>query len=305
LGTCLWNALAPAFGPLPTGLRRVCVVADGPLARVPFSALPISGTDRMLDRVEVELLASGADLIHAASPSTPATGRPLVISSDSPTTGVVGWFRNFFGAERVDEYLRRHHRAEHRWGAAGLAAWPLMEPPPAWCHVAVPGTLQSFWSPSEKFTAYTRQLRDVLEECRQSGVRFDVNAYFDEPGDPKPQRTGWFSATHLARRSLPGTELAVFSRIMAGSGDYDHLGVLHFRHGLRTAGVRRVVHSLWAVNNDEKFWPAFYQAFTKTHSAAGALRAAQRAAVKAKVPIRDWAAFVAVRLAPETKEQPL
>lgn len=107
-----------------------------------------------------------------------------------------------------------------------------------------------------------------------------------------------FPIADCYNRNLAGTELAVLSGCTTAHGIDTGGAVLALQSALLIAGARRILVSLWQINDDATavFMRHFYQALNAGQSPPEALRSAQQAlrADPACVHPALWAAFVVV-----------
>ncbi|MCP4659316.1 MAG: CHAT domain-containing protein [bacterium] len=295
--------LGPIAAELPRW-RRLLIVADGALQRIPFAALP--------------------------SPVDAARGRPLIVDHEivtAPSVAVLGVLRRLTAGRRAaDGFPRRGTNG----GLLAVVADPVYErsddrlPNPA-----PPGSL-----PAPRY----RRLPSAAEEARDllalaAGEPTLLLAGFEARRDRvmagalEGFRIGHF-ATHAQTEATPGrplglvlsrfdergrpvegilglqelyglhlpAELVVLSACGTALGEEIRgEGLLGLSRGFMHAGTPRVVVSLWAVRDraTRELMGRFYQALLRDRtSPAEALRRTQASMWRDGWPIHDWAAFV-------------
>jgi len=299
----VWDPVAPFVE------SRAVLAPDGPLAEIPWGALPLAESKYLIEEVELTLLQSAAEVL-----TPPATSRgkgALVVGgvdygeaeneesatrngcahegwSPLPATAaeatavaalLAGQAKVLEGAEATEEAVlsnmtgkRVVHLATHGFFATGA------------CRAAISGTAAG------AVVGY--------HPLALSGV---VLAGASDP--PEGVEDGILTALEVASVDLRGTEIVVLSACQTGLGEMlDGEGVLGLRRAFRTAGARHLVLSLWSVPDvaTGELMRDFYKALRRrrTATAPEALRAAQlqaleRARETGDSAPRDWAAFIA------------
>ncbi|MCU0429958.1 MAG: CHAT domain-containing protein [Cytophagaceae bacterium] len=117
--------------------------------------------------------------------------------------------------------------------------------------------------------------------------------------DPSIQRKedGILTAAEASNLHLENTDLVVLSACESGLGNVSSgEGVFGIQRGLRVAGARALIMSLWKVNDEatQELMSAFYAQWTKTNDKALAFRLAQQQVRKKFKDPYYWGAFVMV-----------
>jgi len=288
------------------------VVPDGPLATLPFGALPTDTGFVMEDR-HIRYLDRANDVIRSSRASS--EGALLVggVDYDSQRTGNLkertfltpcngGGFTALPGtaaeSERVGARWRKYRRKEPLATLSGAAATESAIANKmrgkAVVHIATHG-----------FFA-TGKCKSSLDD----GVGYDpmllsglVLAGANQPPDPFAAEDGILTASEVAACDLSNTGLVVLSACETGLGELaSGQGVLGLRRAFSIAGAQSLIMSLWSVSDDETV--ALMDDFYRRHLRRGgmpageALREAQLAILAEQRNAGDvhpysWAAFIA------------
>jgi len=286
----LWTPLAPFLD----GASRVLVVPDGPLAALPFAALPLGDGGYLLEEYQVGYLDRANDLLLLET-ATDARGALVVggVDFDGAAEGpapdvrsalapCVESFDPLPGSVREAEALatrwRRGRRREPLVILGGTeateAAVSAAFQHKAIAHVATHG-----------FFATSAGCRSVLEGT--GGVGYDpmllsglALAGANRPADPFAPEDGILTAREVASLDLSGTGLVVLSACETGIGEVrSGQGVLGLRRAFAIAGARSLVMTLWSVGDAdaERLMDGFYDRVLRRRSlpAGEALRETQ------------------------------
>ena len=275
--------------------RRLLVVAPGALQYVPFGALPGPGGATMLSRFE---LVSAPSASVVATLRDEAVGRPparrtaavfadpvfersdprlarLPGASGAPPRAA----RDGKGIESPDERALRAVR-----GGLGRLPFSRGEADAIASLVARGDSLAATGFAASRAAATSRELADYrivhfathgVLNTRQPELSGVVLSLFDAAGRPQDG----FLRLHDVYNLRLGAELVVLSGCQTGLGrDLGGEGLIGLTRGFMYAGARRVVASLWQVDDAStaELMKRFYRALLKDGQApAAALRTAQ------------------------------
>lgn len=301
--------LAEALDALPAEARRLVVIPDGPLYRLPFAALrPTPEAPPLVTRYEIFLTPSvttwlrlreaGASARHASAAGLPeapilALADPRLelegreTSSSSATTSR-GWTRGLILPPLP--YARREGRAVLR-------------------HLAGPGQLLLDHDASEA----------TVKNLARQGLRllhFGTHAVLDHR---YPQRSaivlapgsahedGLLQPREVAALRLRGSVVVLAACQSAQGRVLEGEGALSLAHAFLQGGASAVVGSLWPLDDAEAaaVFDRFYHHLGRGASVAGALALAQSDRLEAGAPASAWAGLLVlgdgtVRIAPAT-----
>ncbi|MCK7499014.1 MAG: CHAT domain-containing protein [Comamonadaceae bacterium] len=294
-GVLLRDAL---LGGSPAGVRdrtRWIVEPDGPLALLPFDALPGQSAPSVIDERCVSQVTSLASLgtgrsgdeplpsqaaCAIADPAFPAPGQERPRASDwrrrlcprpgakpmpSPPHGPA--WASPFGATSVNRPAARRFRSTG--------------PAPRFLHVAAHGVLlqPDFGDDVERGAVV-----DSLLPGRSAAL------VLCDGGAPE-----FVTAAQLQRLNLRGTELVVLSACDTGNGDVRAgEGLDSLRRAVEVAGARASLTSVWPVPSESTvvLMESFYGRLADGENAAQALRAAKLSVRADRPSPLDWAGFV-------------
>jgi hypothetical protein len=293
------SLLDSALGVLDPGVRRLVIVPDGPIHRVPFDALRSANSMPVVARYAVSIApsaavvrglwqrfpvpASGAlRMLAMADPAfatRPISGRAVQPASRGRSGGT-DTYRDVFdsagGLPRLSE--SRHEAlmvakyapdAEVRLGEAASAAYLLHAPLMGFrvIHIA------------------THALVDERTIARTA------LALAPSRGD-----NGFVTPSELAGLQLAADLVVLSACRTAGGVVIDGEGVQGLTGPLLAAGARSVVATQWQVRDRETvpFIRAFYDALARGLPVTDALAAAKRDAIARHARTGDWAAFTVV-----------
>lgn len=279
--------------------RRLVIVADGDLQRLPFGALPVPGGDGrpLLAEHEIVVLPSVAvlALLRREIADRPVAPGLVAVLAD-PVFGpederlepaAAGGDRTAGGAADPVAYSRlaaSSAEARDLLALAPAATSLLLEGFDARLDRVLDGRLSGFRIVHFATHTQTTSSRDhpyglVLSRVDRAGRRIE----------------GLLGLPHLYGLSLPA-ELVTLSACGTALGDdLDGEGLMGLTHGFMRAGTPRVVVSLWAVEDraTRELMAGFYRALLGERLApAAALRRAQLTLWRQGRPSHQWAAFV-------------
>jgi tetratricopeptide (TPR) repeat protein/CHAT domain-containing protein len=283
LRAALFDRLAAALG----GCRRLLLVPDGELARLPFEVLPTGDGRRLIDDYLISYLSVGRDVLRFMTDVADQPGDPVVAADPdfdfassgmaSPTETVTPRVRRQSrdldrGSLRFDRL--RGTRVEGERIAASLGVPPLLQDEvlearlkalrsPRILHLATHG----FFLPDQPHDPVPKSLPmsdigatadigiDRLSAGRlespflRSGLALaGANAWLQQRALPPEAEDGLLTAEDVSGLNLLRTELVVLSACQTGLGDI-HVGegVFGLRRAFVQAGAKTLVMSLWKV----------------------------------------------------------
>ena len=272
-----------------TGLRRVIVVPDGDLARIPFEALPAGdqpGT-LMIDRVSVSYLpfASAFRAGHERRNIVPPWTPTLMAFADplpgAGGTGLAGLATSGGENQQLPHAAREvRHAADAAGGVARL------------------------------YLGRSARKQRLIENTEQVPLLHFATHAFADPDDPDrsyilfaPGEGQSVGFDYLFLREVAGLKVAqgslvVISACDSGSGRLTRgEGVQSFASAFLSAGAGSVVASLWRAGDkpSEELMARFYESLAAGNDASGALREARLAFRRSQGTASHpayWAAFV-------------
>lgn len=279
--------LADGLSRLGPGVRRLVVVPDDALHRLPFAALrPDPGAAPLASRYEVTLVPSATLWLRWREERPPGAEIPALVLVDpvSPATVKIA------AVER----------------SAALAVPPSLGELP-WARREGKSVVDSLGGGSE--------LR-VGEEASETYLKkngaarfillhFATHAWTDDvepersfvllaPGDEKED--GLLQVREIAGLDLRGRIVVLASCSSAAGEILRGEGVMGLARAFFQAGTHTVVASLWPLRDDHgaALFDRFYHHLAKGRSVAAALQAAQRDRFEAGAPLEAWAGVVAL-----------
>jgi len=286
----VWMPLAP----LLDDVSRVLVVPDGPLAALPFAALPLGDGRYLLEEFTVGYLDRANDLLLPET-ATEASGAFVLggVDFDAAAEGAAATVRSALApcvepfsplsgtVREAEAFATRWRRARRREPLQVLRGTEATE-------TAVSQALQGkavAHLATHGFFATSAGCHSVLEGT--GGVGYDpmllsglAVAGANRPADPFAPDDGILTAREVASLDLSGTGLVVLSACETGIGEVrSGQGVLGLRRAFATSGAQSLVMTLWAVGDAdaEQLMDGLYDRILgrKPLAAGEALREAQ------------------------------
>jgi len=262
--------LAPAVAQLDTGIRRLVIIPDGPLHRLPFDALRLSdGRHFAAERYAISTAPSAKVLISLWS-HHPITSRPMRLLAfgdpafeSRPGAGLPRLRRSAEEARYVAEYSPNSEvRLRDKASAAYLKRADLR--------------------PFQVVHFATHTLVDEHTAARTALVLA-----------PGKGESGFVGPDELSRLRLDADMVVLSSCRSAGGVVINGEGVQGLIAPLFRAGARSVVATQWEIGDKEatRFVRALYGHLAKNRPVGEALRLAKLDALRAKRPPHEWAAF--------------
>ena len=287
LGYTVGSALLhPAVADLDPAIRRLVIVSDGPLHRVPFDALVLADERFVVERFAVSSAPSATVAMRLWEPRGAAPTRVAVIADPrfSPETdaqaGSADVFRSAIAGRGGLPRLRgsgREARAVARYSDEAT--------------VKRRDDASEGWLKSAPLATYGL-------------VHFATHALVDEGSvantalalAPTEGEDGFIRPGELASLSL-AAELVVLSACRTAGGMVVRgEGVQGLAAPLLAAGARSVAATWWPIGDEAtvRVVDDFYRAMAAGEPASDALRSAKLAALRRGALPREWAAFTIV-----------
>jgi CHAT domain-containing protein/tetratricopeptide (TPR) repeat protein len=276
--------LAPALAELPPGVRRLVIVPDDYLHRLPFTALqPEPGGVPLAVRYEIALAPSATLWLrwHKARPAPAAT--PALVLADPVTLVTRG---DATAGERSATFLTParlgklpHARTEGKAVIRHFGGGKLLEG-----EDASEAYMKRNGAPFGLFHFAAHAVTDEVNPDR-SGV-------YLSPGDSKED--GLLQAREIVDLDLEGS-IVVLSTCESASGEILRgEGVMGLARAFFQARAHTVVASLWPLRDDDgaALFDRFYRHLGRGKSVAAALQAAQRDRMNDGAPAAAWAGVV-------------
>jgi CHAT domain-containing protein/tetratricopeptide (TPR) repeat protein len=290
--------LADALGGLPAGIRRLVIVPDDVLHRMPFAALrPEAGGPPLIDRYQLTVVPSATLWLHWKASRPPAAAAPLLAMADPVLPGAgrglgAGWGAGWGGRREPVE------RAAIFADGLRLGALPeaRREGRTAVRHLAGASVLRVGGDASEGF------LKSA--DLHRFGVlHFATHAILD---DQSPERSGVLLTPEPASEDgllqireivllpLEGRVVVLSSCRSASGTVLRGEGVMGIARAFFQAGAHTVVASLWPLRDDDgaALFDRFYVHLGEGQSVAAALHAAQRDRLAGGAPAYAWAGLM-------------
>lgn len=283
---------------LPAGVlacRRWIVDPDGPLALLPFEALPGHGAPHLLDERCISQVTSLASLVNDGHTLPLTAGDARVIADPAyPVAGVPRSSERDIGltptalpetrheAQAVVAALARMGVATRSYYGASATrdALPFDGPAPRYLHVAAHGLLLQALGDDDELRAPV----EMLLPGRQTALALAQDGQLQ-----------LVAASELQRLNLNGTDLVVLSACDTGNGAATSgEGVDSLRRAVEVAGARASITAVWPVPSKAtvSLMETLYQRLADGTRPAEALQAAKLALRKRYPSPLDWAGFV-------------
>ena len=283
--------LDPALGGLAPGVRRLVVVPDGPLHRVPWDALRLPDGRWTVERFAVSI-APSASVVAALWRANPGDTVP-------PPARVLAFGDPLFANERdatAGEEVYRSAFAE----SGGLPRLP---------HSAREARLVARYAPDGAGEVRLREEASAAFLRRSDLASYDIihfatHAIVDERAATRTAlalsaeggESGFVGPADLAALGLDAGIVVLSACRSAGGVVVDGEGVQGLTAPLLEAGARSVVATTWRIG-DRGTVPlvdALYRGLARGLPVSEALREAKLEAIRRGAPPAEWAAFTAV-----------
>lgn len=277
--------LATALAELPSQVRRLVIVPDDFLHRLPFAALrPDPEADPLIARYEITLAPSATLWLHWRETRPAPAVTPALVLADPVTLVTRG---DAAAAERSATFLSplRLGRLPHA----------LTEGKAVMRHLGR-GELLVGKQASETYIKRNGAGPFDPIHFAAHAVTDEINpersAIYLSPGDDKED--GMLQAREIAALDLDG-RIVVLSTCESASGEILRgEGVMGLARAFFQAGAHTVVASLWPLRDDDgaALFDRFYLHLGDGKSVAAALQAAQRDRMDDGAPAEAWAGVV-------------
>lgn len=318
IGTELTRVLVDRIRPALGSRKRLFVVPDGILNRLPFETLPGEDGARIGEEFEISYLSSGRDLLRFNSAPQHESGPVLVVAD--PDFNLESSVEPVVPASTVKSRSRRSMsvrfeplpdtKTEGEWVASrlGVVPWSGAEAleakvkdceSPRILHLATHGFFlprnpqREVDSPSRVNEVVSQPLDNPL--LRSGLALAGANRWLDGHSLPIEAEDGLLTAEDVCAMNLLGTELVVLSACDTGLGEYrSGEGVFGLRRAFELAGARSLIMSLWRVPSGptRELMQEFYRQLSLGKRRSQALREAQRILRRRYPETFYWGAFV-------------
>jgi LPXTG-motif cell wall-anchored protein len=272
-----------ALAQLPREIRKLVIVPDDALHRLPFAALrPEPDKEPLATRFQISLVPSATLWLRWRNEKTPMSGEPALVFADPPAGGE--------GPAKA--------RAAAFGDRASLGALPLArdEGRSVVDHLGGGSLLLVGEEASEA----------RLKSAGTQGFRIVHFATHSWTDDVAPERSyvylapgsldqdGLLQPPEIAELPLRGRMVVLSTCESAGGEILRGEGVMGLARSFFLSGAHPVVASLWKLRDDDgaALFDRFYAHLAEGRSVAAALQAAQRDRIEAGAPAFAWAGVV-------------
>jgi len=288
LDSDLGNALLmPAIARLDRGIRRLVIIPDGPLHRLPFDALRLRDGKYVTERFALSL-APSARVLTTLWQHPEDRARPMrLLALGDPTF-------------RPDTKSKGSLTASER-GAESIGDLPRLP------RSAGEARLVARYSPRSEVRLRNQASAAYLKRADLTPFRvmhFATHTLVDEHSAARtalvlaggPGESGLVGPAELARLRLDADLVVLSSCRSAGGKIVSGEGVQGLIAPLLEAGARSVVATQWEIGdrNAVRLVESLYRHLAEGKAVAEALRLAKLDGIRNQVPAREWAAFTAV-----------
>jgi len=321
LRAAVFDPLVPALG----GSRRLFIVPDGEISRLPFEVLPSAEGKNLLDDYAVSYLTAGRDALRFAVRSSLPASDPLVVAdpdfdlraaADAAAPEALSGagprsmesdrgalhFARLSGIEEEGRAVARKLGVTPWLGGDALEGRLKRVRSPRILHVATHGFfLANQADPRGGGPALDDAVGRLLAAGREnpllrSGLALaGANTWLAGAPLPAEAEDGLLQGADVAALDLYATELVVLSACETGLGKVERgEGVLGLGRAFVLAGARTLIMSLWKVPDRETklLMEALYDGLSSGLGAAEALRQAQKKVREEQPDPYYWGAFV-------------
>lgn len=262
--------LAPALADLPVGVRRLVILPDDNLHKLPFAALrPAAEGPPLIARYQITVAPSARLWLHWRGAPPPPAALPALVLADPI---------------HLDEHLPRLPRSAQE-GQDVLDALG-------------GGTLRLRGEASEAFLKNVDlRLYRIFHLATHSVTDEENPEHSSIRLTPSPGGKGHVEVADilaLEKHGMDGKVVVLSTCESAGGKILRGEGVMSLARAFFKAGAHTVVASLWPVYDRDgmELFERFYRYIGQGASVAAALRAAQRDRIADGAPAQAWAAFV-------------
>jgi CHAT domain-containing protein len=291
------------------GARRLLIATDGQLSVVPFGALVDTAGHFLIERFEIDMLASGRDLLRLSD--APASPQPPVIVANPDFNAGAGPAASFVfpalpaTAQEASAIQGILPGAQLVTGAAATEGALRQLKGPRVLHIATHGFFLNTAAPPPPAPAGDTRGGFVVVQSNspeangrlaliRSGLALSGANHRSGGGTDD----GLLTALEAAGLDLRGTQLVVLSACDTGLGEVrTGDGVYGLRRALAVAGAETQVMSLWSADDQatRDLMIAFYKRLQQGEGRAAALRGVQLEMLRGKPSLSHpyyWATFV-------------
>jgi len=257
--------LVPALADLPRAIKRLVILPDDDLHRLPFAALHAAKAPPLVNRYQITVAPSATLWRRWRLHRPPRAAVPALVLADPADLG---------------ELPRLPRTAEE--GKAAIDA------------LGGNSVLLTRKDASEAFLKKADLSRyGLLVLATHSRVEDDPE-FSSVRLTPGHGENGHLKAAEILTLKMDGKVVVLSTCESAGGQILRGEGVLSLARAFFEAGAHTVVGSLWPIDDEdgERLFERFYRYLGKGASVAAALRAAQRDRKKDGAPLKAWAGFV-------------
>jgi hypothetical protein len=273
LGSAL---LGDALAHLSPDVRRLVIVTDGPLHRMPFEALSLGSGPMLGERFDISVTPSATLWARTREHRAPSGTRVLVLADPDVPRGSPD------GSMRLAALPGARREARAIADLLDVASHELLQGAAASETFVKQAALQRF------------AVVHMAAHARADATFPERSAVFLTPGDRTED--GWLQPAEIAALDFRG-RLVVLSACDSAEGALlPGEGPLSLARAFFAAGARGVVATRWPLRDDDGAFmmERFYEALGDGESVSTALRRARRAAVDAGLPAAAWAGVTAL-----------
>ena len=251
------------------GVRRLVIVPDGPLHRIPFAALYDRRQERhLIEKAVLTVLPSAALALGSAQSDTPRASAALLIVADPEVAPQFAQEAPALPGARGEAALRK------RFADAIVLSRAAATP------------------------ASFLELAEHAEVIHFAGHTLGGRATHSAalaltPDASEPD--GLVGAEDIGKHTFAHARLVVLAACSTSTGRVGSEGTMSLARAFLAAGASNVVATLWPVDDEAtaRLWPVFYQSWIRGASPAEALRDAQLSLLRdpRHGDPRNWAAF--------------
>lgn len=278
--------LAPALRELPPDVRRLVIVPDSLLHRLPFTTLRAEpAAEPVAARYEVAVAPSATLWLRFQREVGPVGAAPVLALADPSLPDGAG-------------------------APAGEGSGPAARPGPGWeplphARLEAQDVVRRLGGASRILLGHEASEAFLKRSAlrRFAVLHFATHALVDESHPERsaillapgaPGEDGLLQIRDVVGLDLGGSAVVLSACRTAGGELLEGEGVMGLARGFFQAGVPTVVGSLWPLRDDDgaRLFGAFYRHLAEGKSAAGALAAAQRERLASGAPAAAWAGVV-------------
>lgn len=281
--------LAPAFVDLDPQIKRLMIIPDGPLHRLPFSSLhaKVAG-EPLIENFQFSRIPSATVWWHSRDRQPLSDANGGLVFADPALNN----------QSQVDDLPNT--RSWAMAGGSDLDPLPLsrQEGENVMSHLGTNSQLYFGGDASES------QLKQI-DLSQFQVLHFAAHAMVDEASPHRSavilsrgddEQDGLLQPNEIERLSLQG-HMVVLSTCSSASGQILRgEGTMSLARGFIKAGASVVVATLQPLRDDHAsfFFDHFYQAIARKHTVASAIQTAQQACIDAGLPPSAWSPVVAI-----------